>query len=308
MAVGDKCKDCGVILTNDNYVKRKGLCRGCLSKKSLHTYYTKTSSINRDKTICRKYGIILTTENRVAGRLVCNECNLIRARDAYKAKYNRDSASKLTKICPTCKKEYLVSDLPSSYICKECARNRRDSQLPYRDSYINRCSNIDLVKNIKESSICSHCGEDSPATLNFHHRDPSTKLFNISDAAASTKVSEEQLIDEISKCDVLCANCHNLEHLGGKYAKQNVKYNNIILKYLTDARAECVVCKDNNFNNLVFHHRDPSTKIASIARLKSNRANYAVIIEEMDKCDIMCHNCHRKLHAEQLTKESVNKL
>lgn len=45
-----------------------------------------------------------------------------------------------------------------------------------------------------------------------------------------------------------------------------------------------------------FHHRDPSTKDFSIGRVKSLKWSES-IEEELDKCDLLCANCHRRRHA-----------
>jgi hypothetical protein len=62
--------------------------------------------------------------------------------------------------------------------------------------------------------VCQACGEDHPATLQFHHRDPSTKLFGISTKVLATpkKFPWEVVVAEIEKCDLLCANCHAKHH------------------------------------------------------------------------------------------------
>lgn len=65
---------------------------------------------------------------------------------------------------------------------------------------------------------CQVCGETFPQALEFHHRDPSNKLFEISQfygLQRQYKRSLKELIEEIDKCDVLCANCHRKESYGG---------------------------------------------------------------------------------------------
>ena len=62
----------------------------------------------------------------------------------------------------------------------------------------------------KETLKCDLCEEDHPKCLEFHHIDPSTKRGNISDLIADC--SFDLVMDEISKCRVLCANCHRKEH------------------------------------------------------------------------------------------------
>ena len=53
---------------------------------------------------------------------------------------------------------------------------------------------------------CLDCGETDPVVLEFDHRDPSIKEFNISVMKKST--TTERLFLEIEKCDVRCCNCH----------------------------------------------------------------------------------------------------
>jgi hypothetical protein len=41
-----------------------------------------------------------------------------------------------------------------------------------------------------------------------------------------------------------------------------------------------------------FDHRDPRTKLARVPALIAN-SGWARILAEVDKCDIVCANCHR---------------
>ena len=61
-----------------------------------------------------------------------------------------------------------------------------------------------------KSSGCLRCGESHPACLDFHHRDPASKIYAVTDATRFWKL--EKLAKEIEKCDVLCANCHRILH------------------------------------------------------------------------------------------------
>ena len=57
------------------------------------------------------------------------------------------------------------------------------------------------------SRSCTDCGEDDRVVLEFDHRDPSQKRFEIGQAN-SLRMSLSAVIAEIEKCDVRCANCH----------------------------------------------------------------------------------------------------
>lgn len=58
---------------------------------------------------------------------------------------------------------------------------------------------------------CIKCGQNHPATLDFHHvnrKDPEKKSVNY--LAAQGLYS--QAYEEVKKCVVLCANCHRIHH------------------------------------------------------------------------------------------------
>ena len=64
---------------------------------------------------------------------------------------------------------------------------------------------------------CSKCGYNKyPEVLEFHHRDPSQKDFNVSKKGLTR--SWERVRREIEKCDLVCANCHRERHVEQKLA------------------------------------------------------------------------------------------
>ena len=59
----------------------------------------------------------------------------------------------------------------------------------------------------------------------------------------------------------------------------------------------CSVCglKTNNPDNYDYHHRDPSTKISSVADMVG-RGSRQDILNEIQKCDVICKSCHSDIH------------
>lgn len=54
---------------------------------------------------------------------------------------------------------------------------------------------------------CQICGYNrSPRALGFHHLDPATKSFTLSDQARTYSLARQR--EEAAKCALLCANCH----------------------------------------------------------------------------------------------------
>jgi len=66
----------------------------------------------------------------------------------------------------------------------------------------------------KQSLACLCCGEDHPSVLEFHHRDPETKEFNVARKIRSAQTWEDlqEIRQEMAKCDILCSNCHKKVH------------------------------------------------------------------------------------------------
>jgi hypothetical protein len=58
-------------------------------------------------------------------------------------------------------------------------------------------------------NTCSVCHRNRK-DLQFHHVNPSDKLFNISDIYG--KVGKEKLLVEIDKCILVCSSCHRKIH------------------------------------------------------------------------------------------------
>lgn len=64
--------------------------------------------------------------------------------------------------------------------------------------------------NAKWKHPCEKCGEERLYLIQFHHIDPSTKLFCI--GANSTAKQDDVLEAEVKKCVCLCSNCHDEFH------------------------------------------------------------------------------------------------
>ncbi|MBU6231640.1 hypothetical protein KGP36_03135 [Patescibacteria group bacterium] len=63
----------------------------------------------------------------------------------------------------------------------------------------------------RKNTCCETCGENDIACLDFHHTDPSLKEISIA-TTIKNGWSKERILDEISKCVVLCSNCHRKFH------------------------------------------------------------------------------------------------
>ena len=135
---------------------------------------------------------------------------------------------------------------------------------------------------------CSICYVKYDLMCNdFHHKNPLEKIAPVSNMIRQGGFTQEQIIAEIEKCNIICANCHNRSNRkteDGVLAKWFVNY----LKTL-----KCERCELNH--SLEFHHKDPSTKIMEVTRMVKRARKYSKqdVLDEIKKCEVLCRNCHR---------------
>ena len=100
--------------------------------------------------------------------------------------------------------------MPSKQAQREWYKRNKDKV--YSASRASRLANKAWLDEQKMKP-CADCGGTfPPVCMDFHHRDPSTKTMNV--AMAIFMVGRQRVIDEIAKCDLICANCHRIrEHV-----------------------------------------------------------------------------------------------
>jgi hypothetical protein len=72
-----------------------------------------------------------------------------------------------------------------------------------------QAATLELLRGARRRP-CMDC-EDTypPYVMDFDHRDPTKKSFAITDGNSLLK-NRAELIEEVEKCDVVCANCHRM--------------------------------------------------------------------------------------------------
>lgn len=126
----------------------------------------------------------------------------------------------MIKNCCRCKKDFpiesfcwRVKDIKRGSYCLDCMRRyRREHYYNNPNAYIKRAKeNRDIrrewLKNEKNKP-CMDCDQVYPPyVMDFHHRDPSQKSFEVGELVA---FSLKRMKIEIEKCDLICANCHRI--------------------------------------------------------------------------------------------------
>jgi hypothetical protein len=129
----------------------------------------------------------------------------------------------MKKICSRCLNEYDIEDFPPNkarkdgrqsycYSCKQeydreywnkKAKEEKKKVYDTRKPRMNK--NKQLIWEYLLTHPCIDCGESDPIVLEFDHKGEIEKTHNISNMSSW---SWNKILEEISKCDVRCANCH----------------------------------------------------------------------------------------------------
>lgn len=116
-----------------------------------------------------------------------------------------------------------------------------------------------------ETKICTKCHKELPITD-----------FNWRSKEKGTRRSE-------------CKYCHS-NYMKQQYHKKKDMVDEIKIEH------RCAKCGESRVYCLDFHHKNPEEKDGTIARLTSNTSNIASVLKEIEKCEVLCSNCHREFH------------
>jgi hypothetical protein len=173
---------------------------------------------------------------------------------------------------------------------------------------------LKYAKKMKAISLlggkCEICGKSNFIFLEFHHKDGERKEDNLS---VLINGRWSKIENEIKKCILLCSNCHREKHSTERDAK---KYKEIKAKLLEIKGVFC--CErcgyGEDFASLDFHHRNSEKKDFALGNAYKFITKFMdKICEEIEKCDVICKNCHAVEHFdkkkfEMFQKEISNKI
>jgi hypothetical protein len=139
----------------------------------------------------------------------CGRCGVVKSVGEFA--HRRKARGQLDNYCRTCRAAYKREHYAANrqrYIAMAQARKR--------DLARERAS---LLLEFFDSHSCVDCGENDPIVLEFDHLDD--KRFGISKGLRDH--SWQAVVEEMAKCDVVCANCHRRRTARrGRYARAAV--------------------------------------------------------------------------------------
>ena len=75
-----------------------------------------------------------------------------------------------------------------------------------------RKEKADWLRELRKEQVCLNCPEHRWQCLDWHHKNPTEKKFEINSGNIGGR-NKKTILAEIKKCIVLCANCHRIEHM-----------------------------------------------------------------------------------------------
>lgn len=128
------------------------------------------------------------------------------------------------KRCYMCKQEKELDSFPKNkskpdghgHRCLECQKilskqHYQNNKQIYKERFrSHRIATRIYLQELKKDLKCIICGESDPICIDFHHKDKAQKVACISKMVRDYGM--EKVLEEIKKCDPLCANCHRKLH------------------------------------------------------------------------------------------------
>ena len=154
-------------------------------------------------------------------KLVCQWCNqefeASRRDTKYCSRSCQAKASRARKANNIDIREKVCGKCGKSFIVKDNAFNRRYCYDCVPSTPKSGAQNRQIIKQWAleyKGSKCEKCGYNKCSeALEFHHKNPEEKDFNLSDR--NLILDWQEIKKELDKCILVCANCHREIHAKG---------------------------------------------------------------------------------------------
>ena len=215
--------------------------------------------------------------------------------------------------CFTCRKIKVAACFKNrNRVCQSCRtqRQRERARTPegrVAGALATRTNKDKLLARIAETKNkpCVDCGFVGHHTqMDYDHRNPQDKCIEVAGLLAR-HASWNRVQQEIDKCDLVCSNCHRIRTFArgqhryartatsksGKRQHLRREADRLWIAAIKEERG-CLDCgfKGRGYQ-FDFDHREWKTKHSTVGELVGCSREF--IQQEIDKCDLVCSNCHR---------------
>jgi hypothetical protein len=253
---------------------------------------------------------------------LCCTCKVAKPKDCFAQ--NQEKPDQLDPRCKQCHRNFRVKRkqkqtemltenpdaLGTSCHCNDCKQTlpRKDfydnwNTKSGKDSHCIICAKVRAFKrrlaldeNVNQwhaARPCENCGEKNVKYLQACHIDRNSKSIGVRQAKSIKRQNSE-----LPKCKSLCCFCHQIEtdKENGTTTRRAVAIRREFVNAKKAIREKCIRCSMayNPSRPSIFHfdHRNPETKVDSVAKMVTDQLSFERIEDEMEKCDLLCSKCH----------------
>lgn len=237
----------------------------------------------------------------------CSKCGRPEGEVEFQVEKTRNGGLRSRPDCKECRKTYQASfraDNPTYFADYYVNNKRKVNAKCVEINRLRRHERYGLIAKLK-SNPCVDCkGSFLSCVMDFDHRDRSTKVMDIS-WMVKRLIPWERVLEEISKCDLVCVCCHRLRtyHGNNSYKTRLFEHHSLVLNTLKST-TPCLDC-GGKFKacQMDFDHVTLD-KVSNIACLVGGSTKE--LLSEIAKCHLVCANCHRVRGSTGIRPDSVS--
>ncbi len=224
--------------------------------------------------------------------IYCKACDRKRKREARKRYTHRIVLTE--KKCSRCHKVFPIDNFTKNKAMKDgygnyCASCRT---LINREKKARRKARnaAKSVHELPKTQICTSCGRERPRDM-FYRDNSTTSGLN----RWCKDCIKEHRGDYFKAWEA----ANSVDRQGTKRVQYLNALNTFQKRIIKELGVPplCTHCgfEFEHLSQMALHHRNPKTKefsISSMLKRNPNNINWTVLKEELQKCDLVCHNCH----------------
>jgi hypothetical protein len=209
------------------------------------------------------------------------------------------------ELCNNCKLQGIYHKPGSSYKCADCKhdydihrrKNRRKKETIQSYQIKLRIQAREFILSQKLGKSCMDCGLIyEPHLMQFDHRDSSIKTAMLSQAG-NRRWSNDRILLEIAKCDLVCIGCHRDRtqlRLSCSASIRSSLTRFKMDKFIKETKSGMCVDCGKHFPSwkMDYDHLPGSEKMGILSAAKIYGWGKQKILDEIQKCDLVCCWCH----------------